>query len=142
MSNVREPHIDEQETSSVLRSRCDGDHKNALLLVGRKLAGISGGLMRSPWTKVLKEGERKCLARPPRLWPPYSFFLAPPQPFWRMPITRPTIMVYPPNSRRRGCPTVVPAPSMIPRSHSLPRGRLRSPHHISPSHRGPRSVVA
>jgi hypothetical protein len=26
-------------------------------------------------------------------------FLAPSQPFWRMPITRPTIMVYPPNVR-------------------------------------------
>ena len=43
--------------------------KMRFLLIGRN----KRGLLRSPWTKVLLSKEiEKCLARPPRLWPPYN----------------------------------------------------------------------
>src|SRR6516165_5762794 len=45
--------------------------KMRFLLIGRN----KRGLLRPPWTKVLLSMENeKCLARPPRLWPPCSFF--------------------------------------------------------------------
>jgi hypothetical protein len=75
-------------TAPPLRSRCDGDHKNALFAYWPEISGACCDLL---GRRCFKQGERKCLARPLRLWPLYSF-LAPSQPFWRMPITRPTIM--------------------------------------------------
>jgi|SRR5262245_38620 len=89
--------IDERQTPQ-LNSRCDGDHKNALLLVGRNKRGPDAiSLDESALSKENEDASHGHHGSGRRT----RFFLAPPQPFWRMPMTGLTIMVHSLSARCR-----------------------------------------